>query len=51
MIYALFMLAVLAVLGAMWWRHWLTLPLFLAALAIVSVFLVHDMTTPLTLSF
>jgi hypothetical protein len=50
-IYALFMLAVFVVLGAMWRRHWLALPLFLATLAIVSVFLVHDMTTPLTLSF
>jgi hypothetical protein len=51
MIYAFFMLAILAVLGALWRRHWLALPLFLATLAALSVFLVTDMTTGLTLSF
>jgi hypothetical protein len=51
MIYALFTLAVLGVLGALWRRHWLALPLLLATLAALSAFLVSDMTTPLTLSF
>ena len=51
MIYALFTLAVLVVLGALWRRHWLALPLFLATVVAVSAFLVSDMTTPLTLSF
>jgi hypothetical protein len=50
-IYALFMLAVLIVLGALWRRHWLALPLFLVTLAAASTFLVSDMTTPLSLSF
>lgn len=51
MIYALFMLAVLIVLGTMWRGHRLTVPLFLVTLLAVSAFLVSDMTTPLTLSF
>lgn len=51
MIYAIFMLAVLIVLGAVWRRHRLALPLFLALLISLSAFLVSDMTTPLTLSF
>ena len=50
-IYALFMLVVLVVLGALWQRHWFALPLFLMTLAAASAFLVSDMTTPLTLSF
>jgi len=50
-IYALFTFAVLVVLGALWRRHWLALPLFLVTLAAASAFLVSDMTTPLTLSF
>ena len=51
MVYALFMLAILIVLGAMWRGHRLTVPLFLVTLAAVGAFLVSDMTTPLTLSF
>lgn len=51
MVYALFMLAVLIVLGAMWFGHRLTVPLFLLTLAIIAGFLISDMTSPLTLSF
>ncbi len=51
MLYALFMLAVLVVLGTMWLGHRLTVPLFLLTLAVVAGFLISDMTTPLTLSF
>ena len=51
MIYALFMLAILIVLGTMWRGHRLAVPLFLVTLAAVVAFLVSDMTSPLTLSF
>lgn len=51
MIYALFMLAILIVLGTMWMGHRLTVPLFLLTLAAIAGFLISDMTTPLTLSF
>lgn len=51
MLYALFMLAILIVLGVMWFGHRLTVPLLLLTLAIVAGFLISDMTTPLTLSF
>lgn len=51
MLYALFMLAVLVVLGTMWRGHRMTVPLFLLTLAIVAGFLISDMTTPLILSF
>lgn len=51
MIYALFMLAILIVLGTMWRGHRLSVPLFLITLAALTGFLVGDMTTPLRLSF
>ncbi len=51
MLYALFMLAILIVLGTMWRGHRLTVPLFLVTLAMVAGFLISDMTSPLTLSF
>ncbi|HEY6832892.1 MAG TPA: hypothetical protein VI251_10420 [Pseudolabrys sp.] len=51
MVYALFMLAILIVLGAMWRRHRAAVPLLLVTLVLVVAFLVSDMTTPLTLSF
>lgn len=50
-LYALFMLAILVVLGTMWLGHRMTVPLFLLTLAVVAGFLISDMTTPLTLSF
>jgi hypothetical protein len=51
MVYALFMLAILLVLRAMWRGRPAALPLFLLTFAVVSVFLILDMTSPLTLSF
>lgn len=51
MLYALFMVAILVVLGTMWRGHRVAIPLFLITLATVAVFLVSDMTTALTLSF
>ena len=51
MLYALFMAAILIVLGAMWCGARATVPLFLVTLALLAAFLVSDMTTPLTLSF
>lgn len=50
-LYALFMLAVLIVLLAIWRGHRVALPMLLATLAVLSAFLVSDMTTPLTLNF
>ena len=49
MIYAVFMLLILANLAAQWRGSSLHLPLFL--LTAIAVFLITDMTTPLTLSF
>ena len=51
MIYALFMLLVLAILAAGWFRHALELPLFILTIVWMLVYLISDMTTPLTLSF
>lgn len=51
MLYALFMLAILVVLGAMWWGSRATMPLFLLTLLVAAAYLVSDMTTPLRLSF
>ena len=51
MVYALFMILVLATFGAMWRRHVLQIPLFLLTVAWVLIHLIGDMTTPLTLSF
>lgn len=51
MLYALFMLAILIVLGTMWLGYRASVPLFLLTLAAVAAFLVSDMTTPLILSF
>jgi hypothetical protein len=51
MVYALFMILVLATFAALWRRHALGLPLFLVTLVWVLVHVVRDMTTPLTLSF
>jgi hypothetical protein len=51
MIYAIFMLLVLATLAASWRGHQLELPLFFLTVAWVFVHLVGDITTPLTLSF
>jgi hypothetical protein len=45
------MLAVMAVLYAFWRGYRLAPPLFLVTLAVLTVFLVSDMTSPLTLSF
>jgi MFS superfamily sulfate permease-like transporter len=50
-LYALFMLAVLAVLYAFWREHRLALPSFLVTLVVLALFLASDMTSPLTLSF
>jgi hypothetical protein len=51
MVYALFMVLILATFGAMWHRHALQIPLFLLTAAWVLVHVIRDMTTPLTLSF
>lgn len=51
MLYAAFMGAVLIVLAALWRGSRASLPLFIATLAAVAVYLVSDMTTPLSLSF
>ena len=51
MVYALFMLLVLLMFGAMWRAHALALPLFFLTAAWVLVHVVRDMTTALTLSF
>lgn len=51
MVYALFMFAVLVVLGAMWRGQRATVPLFLVTLIAIAAFLASDMTTPLSLSF
>lgn len=51
MLYAAFMLAILIVLGAMWFGSRATVPLFLLTLIAAAAFLVSDMTTPLRLSF
>jgi hypothetical protein len=51
MIYAIFMLLVLAIAAAAWRRPVLVLPLFVLAVVWVLVHLIGDMTTPLTLSF
>lgn len=51
MVYAIFMLLVLATLAAAWFRPALQLPLFIVTVAWLLVHLVLDMTTPLTLSF
>ncbi len=51
MLYAVFMLAILIVLGLMWRGFRVSVPMFLVTLAAVAVYLVSDMTTPLTLSF
>jgi uncharacterized membrane protein YjdF len=50
-IYAIFMLLVLATLIAAWRRHVLELPLFTVTVLWVLIHLVGDMTSPLTLSF
>ncbi len=51
MIYALFMLAILIVLGAIWRRQRLAVPLFVVTLAVLSSFLAQFWVAPLTLSF
>lgn len=51
MIFALFMLMVLSILIASWRRNALELPLFILTVVWVLVYLISDMTTPLTLSF
>lgn len=51
MVYAIFMLLVLATLAAAWFRPALQLPLFIVTVAGMLVHLLLDMTTPLTLSF
>jgi len=51
MLYAIFMAAILVVLGAMWRGHRAAMPLFLATVAVTTVYLIADMTSPLTLSF
>lgn len=51
MLYALFMFAILVVMGAMWRGHRATVPLFMLTLVIVAIFLASDMTIPPTLSF
>ena len=51
MLYAVFMLAVLIVLGAMWRGLIASVPIFLLSLAAMAAYLVSDMTTPLSLSF
>lgn len=51
MIYVVFMLLTLATLAASWRRHALELPLFIVAVVWTAVYLVLDMTTPLSLSF
>jgi hypothetical protein len=51
MIYAIFMLLVLAITAAAWRRAVLVLPLFVLTVVWVLVHLIGDMTTPLTLSF
>jgi hypothetical protein len=50
-LYALFMLAILAALYAFWRGHRFALPSFLATLVVLALFLASDMTSPLTLSF
>ncbi|MEZ5788499.1 MAG: hypothetical protein R3D62_18920 [Xanthobacteraceae bacterium] len=51
MIYALLMLLVLVILAAAALRHALELPLFILTVVWMLVYLISDMTTPLTLSF
>ena len=51
MVYALFMVLILATFGAMWRGNALQIPLFLLTVAGVLVHVIRDMTTPLTLSF
>lgn len=51
MIYAIFMLLVLATLSASWCGHRLELPLFVVTFVWMLTHLVSDMTTTLTLSF
>jgi hypothetical protein len=51
MIYAIFMLLVLAILFASWRGSTLELPLFVVTVAWVLVHLVLDMTAPLSLSY
>jgi hypothetical protein len=50
-VYALFMLAVLAALYAFWRGRQLALPLFFATLVALVLFMASDMTSPLGLSF
>lgn len=51
MIYAILMLLVLAILAACWLRQALELPLFIVTVVWMLVYLISDMTTPLSLSF
>ena len=51
MIYAVFMLLVLAILAAQWRGSGLQMPLFLITSVAIVVFLISEMTTPLPLRF
>jgi hypothetical protein len=51
MIFAILMLLVLAIAAAAWRRHALELPLFIVTMVWAFVYLIHDMTSPLSLSF
>jgi hypothetical protein len=51
MVYAIFMILILATFAAVWRRHAAQLPLFIFTVVWVFVHVVRDMTTPLTLSF
>lgn len=51
MVYAIFMLLVLATLAAQWRGARVQLPLYLVTVIAVALFLLSEMTTPLRLSF
>lgn len=51
MIFAILMLLILVIVAAAWRRHALELPLFIVTLVWTFVYVILDMTTPLSLSF
>ena len=51
MIFAILMLLILAIAAAAWHRHALELPLFIVTMVWALVYLILDMTSPLSLSF
>lgn len=51
MIFAILMLLILAIVAAAWRWPTLELPLFIVTLVWTFIYLIQDMTTPLSLSF